>query len=46
MNTVDYLNSVSDEVINAFMEDHGVNGWDLLTSGTADEAANLLKDYF
>jgi hypothetical protein len=45
-NTIDYLSSVSDEVIDAFMEDHGVNGWDLLTSGTASDAADLLKDYF
>jgi hypothetical protein len=42
---INYLENISEEVLEAFMEDYGVNGYDLLTSGTKEEAEELLKQY-
>jgi len=42
---VNYLESIPAEVLNAFIEDHGSNGYDLLTSGDVEDAKDLLKDY-
>jgi hypothetical protein len=43
---LDYLQSIPQSVVNSWEEDHGVNGFDLLMSGTVEEAKGLLADYF
>jgi glycosyltransferase involved in cell wall biosynthesis len=42
---IEYLENVPEEILEAFMEDYGVNGYDLLTSGTKGEAEALLSQY-
>ena len=42
---IEYLENVPEEVLEAFMEDYGVNGYDMLTSGTKEEAEALLGQY-
>jgi hypothetical protein len=42
---IEYLENVPEEILEAFMEDYGVNGYDMLTSGTKEEAEELLKQY-
>jgi hypothetical protein len=42
---IEYLENVPEEILEAFMEDYGVNGYDLLTSGTKEEAEALLSQY-
>jgi hypothetical protein len=41
-----YLQSVPQSVVESFEEDFGTNGFDLLMSGTVEEAKELLRDYF
>jgi len=42
---MNYLESIPVEVMDAFVEDFGSNGYDLLTSGDVEDAKDLLKDY-
>lgn len=42
---VNYLESIPAVVLDAFVEDYGSNGYDLLTSGDVEDAKDLLKDY-
>jgi hypothetical protein len=41
-----YLQSVPQSVVDSFEEDFGTNGFDLLMSGTVEEAKELLSNYF
>jgi hypothetical protein len=43
---LNYLQSIPQSVVNGFEEDFGLNGLDLLMSGTVEEAEELLSDYF
>jgi hypothetical protein len=43
---LEYLQSIPQSVVDNFEEDFGLNGFDLLMSGTVEEAKELLKDYF
>ena len=46
MKTVaDYLDTIPQSVVDSFMEDYGVNGWDLLMSSSVAEAEELLEQY-
>jgi hypothetical protein len=46
MKTVaDYLDTIPQSVLDSFMEDYGVNGWDLLMSNSVAEAEELLEQY-
>ena len=40
-----YLQSVPQSVVDSFEEDFGTNGFDLLMSGTVEEAKELLENY-
>ena len=41
-----YLQSVPQSVVEGFERDFGTNGFDLLMSGTVEEAKELLANYF
>jgi len=43
---LDYLQTIPQSVVEDFEEDFGLNGFDLLMSGTVEEAKELLSNYF